>query len=217
MDLLQFMAFVRTSLAAANTGHQPDMQIIFLGSTVDKDVGCVQPDAWRMNRVVTWPSLMRPESEGWVRLNVSNPSGPPLVKLNYFSDPKGHDLATVVEGLKLVLKLEKPLAKLGLVLDKTSNSQCSKDTFGSDAYLRCVARTRTQTAWHWSGTCRMGRKDDRQAVVDSRLRVKGVLGLRVADASIMPYIVSGNTNAPTIMIGEVAADLIKTDNKERKR
>ncbi len=82
--------------------------------------------------------------------------------------------------------------------------------FGDD-YFACVARHLTQTINHPVGTCRMGRDDDGEAVLDPRLRVRGVQRLRVADASVMPRLVSGNTHAPTVMIGERAAQLILED------
>ena len=79
----------------------------------------------------------------------------------------------------------------------------------SDAQLDAWARRVTETGYHASGTCKMGPGDDPEAVVDPELRVHGVEGLRVVDASIMPVIVSGNTNAPTVMIAEKASDLIR--------
>lgn len=81
----------------------------------------------------------------------------------------------------------------------------------SDDFYRCIARHYSQTIYHPVGTCKMGPAADATAVVDPRLRVHGVRGLRVVDASIMPYIVTGNTNAPTIMIAEKAADMVKEE------
>ncbi|XP_034231041.1 glucose dehydrogenase [FAD, quinone]-like [Thrips palmi] len=206
------MSFTRSSLAKPLTGDQPDVQIQLVGRTVDGNVNCLPQDAWRLNRVVPIVSLMRPYSEGWVRLNTSNPYGRPLVKFNYFGDADGHDIAVVNEGLKLGLRLNATLATFGLTLDKDSVRDCtSEGPFGSEGFLRCIARTRTQTAWHWSGTCRMGRPGDSAAVLDSRLRVRGVRRLRVADASAIPFIPSGNINAAVIMLAERAADLIKRD------
>ena len=81
----------------------------------------------------------------------------------------------------------------------------------SDSFWECMARYLPVTIYHPVGTCKMGPKSDANAVVDHRLRVHGVAGLRVIDASIMPNQVSGNTNAPTIMIGEKGADMVKED------
>jgi len=81
----------------------------------------------------------------------------------------------------------------------------------TDAYWDCTTRHYTSTIYHPVGTAKMGPSSDPTAVVDSRLRVHGIQNLRVADASIMPTLVSGNTNAPVVMIGEKAADLIKQD------
>ncbi|XP_034245074.1 glucose dehydrogenase [FAD, quinone]-like [Thrips palmi] len=204
--------FARSSLAKPGTGQQPDFQIMFQGRTVTEAGVCLARDSWRSNRLVPIVSLIRPLSEGWLRLNASNPRGQPLVKLSYFSDAAGHDLAVTVQGLRMAVRLRHALAPLGLTLDTEGLDAClALGDVESDAFLRCVARVNTSTLWHWSGTCPMGRARDATAVLDSRLRVRGVRRLRVADASAMPFIPSGNTNNPTIMLAERAADLIKRD------
>ena len=98
---------------------------------------------------------------------------------------------------------------LNATLSPYSIPACAKFQKTSDDYWKCVARHYTQTIYHPSGTCKMGPAGDEMAVVDAQLQVHGITNLRVIDASIMPTIVSGNTNVPTIMIGERAADLIK--------
>lgn len=91
---------------------------------------------------------------------------------------------------------------------------CEEFEQRSDDYLECQARHHSLTIYHPVGTCKMGPDTDPMAVVDSRLRVRGIKGLRVIDASIMPLIVSGNTNAPTIMIAEKGSDMIKEDYQD---
>lgn len=211
-NLIQLTAFLRSSLAPE--GNQPDLQLLFFGKMESPQMGCLKFSSWRFDRANAWVSVVKPESRGWVRLNASDPEGPPLVKVNYFGDSRGRDLARAVEGLKAVIKMESTVGKLGLSLDHDNNPQCAQFVFGSDGFLRCLARTTTQTEWHWSGACRMGRWNDPTAVVDSHLRVKGVIGLRVVDTSVLPEIPTGNTLAPVVAVAEAAADLIKEDNKQ---
>ena len=103
------------------------------------------------------------------------------------------------------------LQTLNSTLNPTVIPGCSGLHYLSDDFFKCMARYYYQTIYHPVGTCKMGPANDHTAVVSPQLKVHGVHGLRVVDASIMPYIVTGNTNAPTIMIAEKASDMIKEE------
>ena len=144
---------------------------------------------------------MRPERRGWIRIKSADPTVYPSIQPNYLSDPL--DREVIVAGLKWARKIAaqpalRPYVQGGLM---------PADTLTTDAELLDYARNNGATIYHPVGTCQMGHGT--RAVVDPQLRVHGIEGLRVVDASIMPRLVSGNTNAPTIMIGEKAADLIQ--------
>jgi choline dehydrogenase len=151
-------------------------------------------------------SLTQPESIGDVRLRSSNPQDPPLIRLNYLQSET--DVQKLVEGIKVLRQIfeaipfdEFRIKELAPGLD-----------IQSDATLATYVREACDTMSHPVGTCKMG--IDPMAVVDPELRVHSVEGLRVVDASIMPTLTTGNTNAPTIMIGEKAADLIKSRTRQ---
>ncbi|EEC06569.1 glucose dehydrogenase, putative [Ixodes scapularis] len=162
----------------------------------------------REDSMSLYPVLLRPRSRGTVRLRSTDPHDEPLLNPRYLTHPQ--DLRTMVDAMKLCLWLGQspPFARFGSRVWDIPFPGCELYPFLGDEYLGCVARSYTSTLYHPVGTCRMGAADDRLAVVDSKLRVRGVRQLRVVDASIMPTIVSGNTNAPVIMIGERASDLI---------
>lgn len=144
--------------------------------------------------------VLRPKSRGTVTLQSADPKKAPLIDPKFLSDPA--DLATLVEGYKAMRRiLEAPAFAPYRGRELYTNGS------ESDAEIEAWIRRRADTVYHPVGTCRMG--TDTAAVVDPALKVRGLDGLRVVDASVMPTVISGNTNAPCIMIGEKAADLIR--------
>ena len=150
---------------------------------------------------------LRPESRGMIRLASSDAAVYPKIHPNYLSTET--DCRTIVEGIKIARRI----ARHAPLTDKISEEFRPDAALDIDDYNGTLnwARNNSTTIYHPTGTCKMGQGGD--AVVDARLRVHGIGGLRVVDCSIMPEIVSGNTNAPAIMIGEKASDMILEDLK----
>ena len=148
---------------------------------------------------------LRPESKGEIKLQSNDPRTYPKIIPNYLSTET--DCQTVVEGVNIARRIARH-APLTSKISEEYRPNASLHMEDYDATLDW-ARNNTASIYHPTGTCKMG--DGKDAVVDARLRVHGLQGLRVADCSIMPEIVSGNTNAPAIMIGEKASDLILED------
>lgn len=175
----------------------PDLQIIFAPGYFVRH-GFVKPegDGFSMGFI-----LLRPESRGRVSLSRGMPGGAPNIEANYLESAA--DEQVLLEGLKFC----RNLAHAPAFSHYRGAEYVPGTTTGDEAFLREYIREWTETVYHPVGTCMMGRGP--RAVVDSRLRVRGLDGVRVVDASIMPTIVGGNTHAPVIMIAEKAADMIK--------
>ncbi|MBF7729399.1 GMC family oxidoreductase [Pseudomonas sp. N040] len=144
--------------------------------------------------------LLRPKSRGSVKLRSADPEDAPLIDPNFFGEPE--DLEVLVKGFKLTRQIMDAPA-----LASRRHTELFTAQVHSDEQIRQVLRERSDSVYHPIGTCKMG--SDPLAVVDAELRVHGLQGLRVVDASIMPSLIGGNTNAPTIMLAEKAVDLIR--------
>ncbi|MEX3940834.1 GMC family oxidoreductase [Paraburkholderia sp. BR10937] len=147
---------------------------------------------------------LRPHSRGSVEIRSADPLQYPAIRANYLSDPRDHPV--VIGGIRVARRI----AAAPSLAPHIVSEFVPGERYQSDAELLDAARQFSQSIYHPAGTCRMGR--DATAVVDDRLRVHGLAALRVVDASIMPELVSGNTNAPVIMIAEKAADMILEDH-----
>ena len=143
---------------------------------------------------------LRPRSRGRVALASADPAAAPLIDPRYFSAPE--DMEVLIKGFKLARRILEASA-----FAPYRRRELFSAGVESDADIRALIRARADTIYHPAGTCRMG--GDAASVVDPELKVRGVEGLRVVDASVMPTLVAGNTNAPTVMIAEKAADLLK--------
>ena len=156
-----------------------------------------------------FPMLLRPRSRGFLKLRSSNPLDYPLMYHNYLTDP--YDIDVLREGVKAAIAFGQTssMRRFGARFHSHPVPNCKRIPLYTDEYWNCAIRQYTMTIYHMSCTAKMGPRTDPMAVVDPELRVYGVNGLRVIDASIMPTITSGNINAPVIMIGEKGADLVK--------
>jgi choline dehydrogenase len=182
--------------------EHPDIQFHFMPASMDLDA-LRDRQAMELEGhpgVTITPCQVRPESRGSIHAKTADPRDYPRIIANYLSDPIDQQVA--VAGIKWGRKVAAQPALKRYLHSATSPG----DELQTDDEMLAYARMAGATLYHVVGTCRMGTDD--AAVVDPELRVRGVEGLRVVDASIMPRIVSGNTNAPTIMIAEKAADLI---------
>ena len=205
-NLLQYLLF-RRGLLANNILHaggfvrtdpaldRPDIQFVLMpAARTARTMGIGHGYG-----LITVP--LRPKSRGAVTLSGPSPDAPPVIDPRFFSDPA--DLTLMLRGVRLARHLLEAPAFAPYRGKELSPGAAVVSDEALEAYIRAASAT----VFHPVGTCRMG--PDAAAVVDPELRVRGVEGLRVVDASIMPTLIGGNTNAPVIMIAEKAADMIR--------
>ena len=167
-------------------------------------------DLPRPDRAFTFaPNVARPASRGRIRLASADPGVKPSVDPSYFTDPDDHDERILVEGIRLARRLAESSALRPWVVRESSPGPSVQ----TDEALGAYAKRYSNTVYHPSGTCRMGAAEDDRAVVDPRLKVRGLDGLRIADASVFPELVRVNPNMTVVMVGSKAADLIQEDAK----
>ncbi|HDZ72854.1 MAG TPA: FAD-binding protein [Aurantimonas coralicida] len=185
----------------------PDIQFMFRGAPRDASpwFPAVRP-AYRDSYAIR-PVLLNPRSRGHVRLGGSEPDVAPRIDPRLLSDPA--DLADLREGVRLARDLGRHASLSAFRSDEITPGRSVR----SDAQIDAFIRRKAATAHHPAGTCRMGADDS--AVVDTRLRVNGIAGLRIADASVMPDLVSGNINATVMMIAERCADFLLKPELDR--
>jgi choline dehydrogenase-like flavoprotein len=184
---------------ADQNARSPDIQMhLGLGTGIEAGVEVMPNGGVTLNAC-----HLRPRSRGSVRLQSADPKDMPLIDPNYMSDPYDREMSIL--GLKLVQDI---LAQSALEKYILAERLPGPDVKTDADYFNFIC-VHSKTSHHCAGTCRMG--SDEAAVLDPRLRFNGIDGLRVADASVMPNVNSSNTNAPSIMIGEKAADMIKQD------
>ncbi|MDA9872296.1 GMC family oxidoreductase N-terminal domain-containing protein [Candidatus Thioglobus sp.] len=193
----QVYIFTNTSL----DGSRPNIQFHMQPLSADKPGDGVHPfSAFTMSIC-----NLRPQSRGEVTINSKNPEDLPKIIPNYLSTESDQKIA--IESIKVARKIANASPLKQHILDEFVPG----GSLVSDEDLLEAAKNNSQSIYHPVGTCKMG--NDKNSVVDDQLKVYGVKGLRVVDASIMPELVSGNTNAPTMMIAEKAAEMILSDNK----
>ncbi|XP_069699185.1 glucose dehydrogenase [FAD, quinone]-like [Periplaneta americana] len=210
----QLEGYIKSRYIPANEDY-PDIQYFTYTNIVSDDpnnctINMTRPLSY-YNLVYYQGALVRPYSRGTIKIKSKDPFEDPLIYPNYFKDPR--DIDAIIDSLNSGSSLSKTksLTNAGYVLDKTPRKLCEHYEFGTDPYWICLAKNYTLSLYHPAGTCKMGPSNDSSAVVDSQLRVHGIKRLRVADASIMPTVLSGNLNAGIIMIAEKCADFIKKD------
>lgn len=184
--------------------ERPDLETMFMPTSFDARVWFPGLRKRAEDRLTVLNVALKPGSRGTVALRSGDPDDKPVIRFNLLSDPS--DLAQ----LRYCARWTREVLSQGPIADHVGDEAFPGPAAHSDAELDAAIRATVVTAQHPVGTCRMGAETDPDAVVDPELRVRGVEGLRIADASVMPTLIAGHTNAPAIMIGERAAAMIRS-------
>lgn len=225
---VEALSFIKTPTNNSRGADVPDIELVFTPGTVVADRGFGIMAGGRMKREVYEKvyrpledsphlnflislMLFHPKSVGRVEIPSANPFSDPKIHGNYFTD--SNDIETILQGIKYVLKLIKmePFSSMGTRVHSIPIPYCAHHHFGSDDYWRCAIKTMAFSIQHQVGTSKMGPEGDHTAVVSPELKVHGIKKLRVVDCSVIPEAPTAHTNAISVMIGERAADLIKSD------
>lgn len=218
---LEVTSFINTKYAN-HSDDWPDVNLFFTSASTNSDPQAkvahgLTPEFYEgvfggmddQDTFGIFPMNLRPRSRGFIKLQSKNPLRYPLLYHNYLTHPD--DVNLLREGVKAALAIAETqaLKPFGPRFNARPPPKCKHLPLFSDEYWECVIRQYTLTIYHYSCTAQMGPPENPHAVVDPQLRVYGVQGLRVIDASIMPTITSGNIHAPVVMIGEKGADMVK--------
>lgn len=204
---------VTAKIASPYSNGKADIQYYFFSSLPQCSKtgipGTLNSDGPRI--LTIRPVMLRPKSRGFIKLNSSNPFEYPMIFGNQLQDSRDFDI--ILHGAKFAVALgkSKALEKYNTTLAQEVAEGCEDFEYGSDDFWKCSIKATYDNDNHEAGTCKMGPANDPMAVVDARLKVHGIQGLRVIDSSIMPNVVSGNTHAPTMMIGEMGSQFVKDD------
>lgn len=218
-------AFLVSNIRKAEAYPNPewsDIQFLQLQSSEELMIVPVEKEEKERDYVPVYVLfyLGRPKSRGTVFLNKDNVDGPPVIDFQLLADSQGHDMAIYLEALKFAINMYEnapSFKKYGAQFSDIVYKPCAHLEFRGDEYFKCFIRHMAGSGLHGGGTCRMGQGEgDPKAVVDSKLKVIGIEGLRVVDLSIMPDITNSNTQAAAYVIGEKAADMILTEWNAKK-
>ncbi|XP_022906212.2 alcohol dehydrogenase [acceptor]-like [Onthophagus taurus] len=219
-------------LCEAEFNHRPNIEFLFMQAGLATDYGMRMRHIVGLKSVV-WkeyyskfvnnytasflPILLRPKSRGYVKLKNSKIDSKPIINPNYLSEKD--DINILLAGIRFIKKLVEtpPMRKIGARFNREIFPFCKTFTFDSDDYWKCYIKYMSFTIYHPVGTCKMGSFSDESAVVTRDFKVKGAKKLYVVDASVIPKLISANTNAAVAMIAEKAADSIKMSEVSSKK
>uniref|UniRef100_A0A336K688 CSON015437 protein n=1 Tax=Culicoides sonorensis TaxID=179676 RepID=A0A336K688_CULSO len=220
------IAFIKTNISFI-ASDQPDIEIVMgPGGVNGDDFGVLRKLAGLtyefqkryFGKIINKPAfglvpvLLKPQSKGRIKLKSKNPFKWPSIKLNLLENK--NDIVILIQGIREAIKIGEstPFKKYNSTFWRQQHPGCEKFIFDSDEYWACAIRGYASSLHHHSGTCKMGPITDRESVVNHELKVHGIEGLRVVDASIFPKIPASHTNSIVFMVGEKAADMIKNQN-----